>query len=87
VYGHLERTLVREGQMVKRGDLIGRCGKTGMATNPHLHYEVRLHGKQMNPLDYFFDDFNYHEYVNEQLVSSAVAPGTNRTAGRFSRID
>jgi murein DD-endopeptidase MepM/ murein hydrolase activator NlpD len=62
VYGHLQKALVREGQQVKRGDLIGRCGRTGIATNSHLHYEVRLNGVQQNPIDYFFDDFNYNDY-------------------------
>jgi murein DD-endopeptidase MepM/ murein hydrolase activator NlpD len=61
VYGHLSRHLVREGQRVKRGDLIGLCGETGIATNPHLHYEVRLNGVQQNPIDYFFDDLDVVE--------------------------
>jgi len=68
LYGHLSKTHVHEGQRVKRGDLIGKCGKTGLATNSHLHYEVRLNGVQQNPIDYFFDDFNYVEAVNTEAL-------------------
>lgn len=70
VYGHLSKQLVREGQRVKRGDLIGLCGETGIATNPHLHYEVRLNGVQQNPIDYFFDDFNYVEALKNEETGS-----------------
>jgi murein DD-endopeptidase MepM/ murein hydrolase activator NlpD len=70
VYGHLSKHLVREGQRVRRGDLIGLCGDTGLATHPHLHYEVRLHGVQQNPIDYFFDDFNYVEALQRETAGS-----------------
>lgn len=70
VYGHLSKQLVREGQRVRRGDLIGLCGETGIATNPHLHYEVRLNGVQQNPIDYFFDDFNYVEALKNEETGS-----------------
>lgn len=66
VYGHLSKVIAWEGQQVKRGDLIGLCGETGIVTNPHLHYEVRLNGVQQNPRDYFFDDFNYVESVRNE---------------------
>jgi murein DD-endopeptidase MepM/ murein hydrolase activator NlpD len=51
-YGHLDQILVKLHQEVLKGDLIGRVGMTGMATGPHLHFEVRLNGQPQNPLLY-----------------------------------
>lgn len=51
-YGHLEKILVRPGERVKRGDVIGQMGSTGYSTGPHLHYEVLKNGKAVNPFNY-----------------------------------
>jgi murein DD-endopeptidase MepM/ murein hydrolase activator NlpD len=51
-YGHLSRILVREGQRINVGDLIGKVGSTGRSTGPHLHYEVRRNGEAVNPKQY-----------------------------------
>ena len=54
-YGHLDRYSVEKGQKVKRGDIIGYVGSTGRSTGPHLHYEVRLNDRPLNPLRFFRD--------------------------------
>jgi murein DD-endopeptidase MepM/ murein hydrolase activator NlpD len=53
---------VRSGQNVKRGDLIGYVGDTGMSTAPHLHYEVLINGSKVNPVHYFYNDLTPAEY-------------------------
>lgn len=67
-YAHLSKVLVKEGQRVKRGDLIALSGRTGLVSGPHLHYEVRLNGIRQNPIDFFFDDVNYQQYRDQNLV-------------------
>ena len=52
IYGHCQKLLVKSGELVRRGSLIGLVGRTGRATAPHLHFEVRLNRKPVNPLDY-----------------------------------
>ncbi|MBF9149666.1 M23 family metallopeptidase [Novosphingobium sp. 1Y9A] len=51
-YGHMSRLLVSAGQSVRAGDIIGLVGSTGRSTGPHLHYEVRLSGRPVNPLPF-----------------------------------
>lgn len=51
-YGHLSAILVKPGQKVQRGDMIGRMGSTGRSTGSHLHYEVRIDGRAVNPVPF-----------------------------------
>jgi murein DD-endopeptidase MepM/ murein hydrolase activator NlpD len=53
-YGHLSRFAVKPGRRVARGELIGYIGATGRATGPHLHYEVSVNGRLINPLQLLF---------------------------------
>jgi murein DD-endopeptidase MepM/ murein hydrolase activator NlpD len=61
-YAHLSKIKVRAGAKVKRGEEIGEVGNTGKSTGPHLHYEVRLKGQAMNPMNYYFLDLTPDEY-------------------------
>lgn len=54
-YAHMEKILVKEGQSVNRGDLLGNIGNTGRSTGPHVHYEVRLGGVPVNPMRYILN--------------------------------
>ncbi len=56
IYCHLSKFMVRPGQKVKRGDVIGLIGKTGKALGPHVHYEIRLNGKSLNPYYYILEE-------------------------------
>jgi murein DD-endopeptidase MepM/ murein hydrolase activator NlpD len=61
-YAHMHAFVVRLGQSVKRGDLIGYVGNTGLSTAPHLHYEVLINGSQVDPVHYFFNDLTAADY-------------------------
>jgi murein DD-endopeptidase MepM/ murein hydrolase activator NlpD len=62
-FAHMHGFAVRQGQRVKRGDLIGYVGDTGLSTAPHLHYEVFVNGVLVNPVHFFFNDLNAAEYA------------------------
>jgi len=51
-YGHMSRLIARPGQRVRRGELIGLMGSTGRSTGNHLHYEVRIDGRAVNPIPF-----------------------------------
>lgn len=62
-YAHLSKVLVKEGQKVKRGDVIGLSGNTGLSKGPHLHYEVLKDGKKIDPVDFFYSDLAPEKFV------------------------
>ena len=61
-YSHLSRIDVKKGNKVKRGDIIGLTGNSGLSLSPHLHYEVRFNGMRVDPIHYFFMELTPHEY-------------------------
>lgn len=71
LYGHLSEVTVTPGQRVRRGDMIGKVGRTGLASGYHLHYEVIQNGNKVNPVYFFFNDLTPEEY-DEVLESSSV---------------
>lgn len=73
LYAHMESVKVRAGQKVKRGELIGTVGSTGLSQGAHLHYEVIQNGKKVNPIYYFFNDLTPNEY--EQVIEAANQEG------------
>ena len=61
-YLHMSKFAVKEGQTVKRGDIIGYVGNTGLSKAPHCHYEVWKDNDHVNPVNYFYNDVNDEEY-------------------------
>ncbi|HQH19789.1 MAG TPA: M23 family metallopeptidase [Bacteroidales bacterium] len=72
LFGHLSKKFVTEGQKIKRGQLIGYVGSTGMSTAPHLHYEVWKSGTKINPVNYFYNDLSSEEYEKVIELSSKI---------------
>ncbi len=56
VYGHLNKILVENGQQIKKGELIGLSGKSGITSGPHLHYEIRISNNPVNPYNYLYNN-------------------------------
>jgi len=70
IYAHMSKILVRLGQHVKRGDVIGLVGSTGLSEAPHLHYEVRINGRPVNPINFYYEDLTDKEYYDMIEASS-----------------
>jgi len=62
LYAHMSKIKVRRNQKVKRGDIIGYVGSTGLSTGPHLHYEIHKDGKPIDPISYFYQDVSPDEF-------------------------
>ena len=68
----MSQFLVKKGQKVKRGDVIGKVGNTGTSTGPHLHYEVIRNNKKIDPTNFFFNDLDYEQYQEMVEISSRI---------------
>lgn len=73
LYAHMDRFNIKQGQKVKRGDVIGFVGNSGLSTAPHLHYEVLRSGEKVNPINYFFNDLTADEY--DRMIELSMQPG------------
>jgi murein DD-endopeptidase MepM/ murein hydrolase activator NlpD len=73
IYAHLDRPNVRKGQKVQRGDVIGFVGSTGMSLANHLHYEIKINGINVDPVNYYFNDLTPAEY--EKMIEIASKTG------------
>lgn len=62
LYAHNSKIMVRQGQLVKRGQIIALVGNTGKSTGPHCHYEVWKNGNKIDPVNYFFNDISPEQY-------------------------
>ena len=62
LYGHMTRFVVHVGQQVKRGQLIGYVGSTGLSTAPHVHYEVHKNSEIVNPINFYYNDLTPEQY-------------------------
>jgi murein DD-endopeptidase MepM/ murein hydrolase activator NlpD len=69
IYAHMSKIKVRRGQEVKRGDLIGYVGNTGLSVAAHLHYEVHKNGISLNPINFYYGDLSLDEFAALQKAS------------------
>jgi len=72
-YAHLSKILVKEGQKVHRGQVIGLVGNTGKSVGPHLHYEVRKNNVPINPINFFYLDLSPAEY--DKMIEQSAQQG------------
>ncbi len=72
LYAHMTQYIVRRGEKVKRGQIIGYVGNTGTSVAPHLHYEVIKNGEKVNPVNFYFNDLTPEEY--EKIIEFSSTP-------------
>ncbi|MBS1647798.1 MAG: M23 family metallopeptidase [Bacteroidetes bacterium] len=69
LYGHMSKINVRAGQKIKRGELVGLVGSTGLSTAPHLHYEVIKNNQKINPINFYYNDLSPDQY--QQMLQAS----------------
>jgi len=73
LYAHMLKISVKQGQMVKKGQMVGLVGNTGTSTAPHIHYEVHVNGSAVNPINYVLDGLTPMEY-RDLVIKSGQEP-------------
>lgn len=71
LYAHMYRVKIKQGETVKRGEVIGWVGSTGKSTGPHCHYEVHKNGQPVDPVYYFYNDLNPEQF--DRILKLAAA--------------
>jgi murein DD-endopeptidase MepM/ murein hydrolase activator NlpD len=82
-YAHLQEILVKKGQKLKRGEVLGSLGSSGRSTGPHLHYEVQKNRRTVNPMYFFYENLSPKEYT--QLASRVNVMETPYEAGAMAQ--
>lgn len=73
LYGHMSKIVAKLGAKVKRGELIGYVGSTGLSTGPHVHYEVIKNGEKVNPINFYYNDLSPEQYqIMLELASKST---------------
>lgn len=70
LYGHMKTIIVKKHGKVKRGEIIGYVGNTGLSRSPHVHYEVVYNNKKIDPVNYFYNDFTPEEFEKVRELAS-----------------
>ena len=83
-FAHLSKIMVREGQFVRRGELVGLVGSTGRSTGAHLHYEVRIDGKPVEPAKHM--QIVFSRQPDWRSVHASVSSGTVLTSAQTTRV-
>ena len=71
LYAHMYKIKVRKGQRVKRGEVIGSVGNSGVSVGPHLHYEVLKNNRKINPVNFYYNDLTPEEY--EKMIELSLS--------------
>lgn len=73
LYAHMDKFHTKVGKKVMRGEVIGAVGNTGKSTGPHLHYEVRVKERHVNPINFYFMDLSAEDY--DRMIQIAANHG------------
>jgi len=70
LYGHMKTIIVKKYKKVRRGEIIGYVGNTGLSRAPHVHYEIIYNKKKIDPVNYFYNDFTPEEFDKVKDLAS-----------------